>query len=102
MPKKRLSQKVEDFGQKLGIAGAASSLPGMAIGDTLANNAALRAAGSVVKPLADIAVHHPYGAGIAGAVATGIAGVVGAAIHQRGMAVGRRQHLMDSADKSRQ
>lgn len=101
MAKKRISKGVKDFGNKLYGAGIVSTFPGMMAGQALSDNAALRAAGSVVKPLADIAVHHPYGSGIAGAVATGIAGVVGAAVHQRGIAVGRRQHLMDSADKSR-
>ena len=91
MAKKEIDPQIKAFGEKVGMAGVLSSFPGLIAGQALSDNPELRAAGSALKPLADMAVHHPYGSGIAGAIATGLAGVAGAVIHQRGIAVGKQQ-----------
>lgn len=99
--KKEIDPAIKAFGEKLGLAGSVGMWPGLLAGQALSDNASLRAAGSLVKPIADIAVHHPYGSGAAGALATGLAGVVGAVVHQRGIAVGRNQAFQEGHGNSR-
>ena len=99
---KKVDPEVKEFGRKVGTSAGVSSIPGLLAGQALSGAPELRAAGSIVKPLADIAIHHPYGSGIAGAIATGAAGVIGAIIHQRGIAVGKRTaHMQDAAKNAR-
>lgn len=96
-----IKQQLSDFGAKVGGVATAASFPGMAAGQALADNAGLRAAGSALKPLADIAVHHPYGSGMVGAAITGLVGAGMAVAHHRGQVVGRRSHAIEAAHNAR-
>lgn len=83
----RMAKNIKEFGTKVGTAASLAAFPGMAAGQALANYGAI-GMGAV-------------GAGIAGAAITGAAGVVGATIHQRGQAKGRKQHAQDAFDNAR-
>lgn len=79
-----VKKRVSDLGYKVGGAATALALPGGLIGQA-----------------SEAAIQHPYGAGIVGgAIGAGV-GVAGALIHQRGVAVGRSQHMRDAADSAR-
>lgn len=82
-----MAKNIKEFGTKIGAAASYGAIPGMAVGQALANYGAI-GMGAV-------------GAGIAGAAITGAASAVGATIHQRGLAKGRKQHAMESFDSAR-
>jgi len=91
-----MAKTLKEFGAKVGAAAVTASMPGLIAGQALVNNAA-----SIGGTIGQMAAAHPYGTGAAGAVATGLAGVIGAVAHQRGQAKGRRQHLNSGINESR-
>lgn len=82
-----MAKNIKEFGNKVAGAATVAAFPGMAVGQALSNYGAI-GMGAV-------------GAGIAGAAITGAAGVIGATIHQRGQAKGRKQHAQDAFDNAR-
>lgn len=83
-----MAKNIKEFGSKVGAAATYGAIPGMAAGQALANYGAI-GMGAV-------------GAGIAGAALTGAVGAIGATIHQRGLAKGRKQHAADAFNSARQ
>jgi len=82
-----MAKNIKEFGNKVAGAATVAAFPGMAVGQALSNYGAI-GMGAV-------------GAGIAGAAITGAAGVIGATVHQRGQAKGRKQHAQDAFDNAR-
>lgn len=82
-----MAKNIKEFGNKVAGAATIAAFPGMAVGQALANYGAV-GMGAV-------------GAGIAGAAITGAAGVVGATIHQRGVAKGRKAHAAEAFNNAR-
>lgn len=82
-----MAKNIKEFGNKVAGAATVAAFPGMAVGQALSNYGAI-GMGAV-------------GAGIAGAAITGAAGVIGATIHQRGQAKGRKQHAQEAFDNAR-
>jgi hypothetical protein len=82
-----MAKNLREFGNKVAGATTAAAFPGMVAGQALANYGAI-GMGAV-------------GAGIAGAAITGAAGAIGATIHQRGLAKGRKSHAADAFHSAR-
>ena len=98
---KSSNEELKKFAGKVGANAGVAAVAGLGAMHELAQVPEYRAAGSFVKSLADVAVHHPYGAPwAAGAIGATIA-AVGTMAHQRGKAVGRRAHMEEAATQAR-